>query len=216
MPDEVVQTEQLVNEEQIECLIGNLTLPVPPRKMRIKQVLKIDEIEIKGRSGKIKQPTGYQDAQITIDLEICDREEGGKVVETARERFEQIQGLFRPSREAIQQPQEIVSTLTDACGIRQVLIKELEMHDNELDYISCTLQLTEFESVENQLKAQAQEQMASDEAEKQGEEAIAGNEKLNESLGNPDDDYLNRQYEQGKSDAMGEDYSGERPGDDTG
>ena len=216
MPDEIVQTEQLVNEEQIECLIGNITLPVPPRQMRIKQVLKIDEIEIKGRSGKIKQPTGYQDAQITIDLEICDKEEGGKVVETARERFEQIQGLFRPSREAIQEPQEIVSTLTDACGIRQVLIKELEVHDNELDFISCTLQLTEFESVKNQLKAQVQEQMASDEAETKGEEAIAGNEKLNESLGNPDDDYLSGQYEQGKSDAMGEDYPGERPGDDTG
>ena len=216
MPDEIVQTEQLVNEEQIECLIGNITLPVPPRQMRIKQVLKIDEIEIKGRSGKIQQPTGYQDAQITIDLEICDKEEGGKVVETARERFEQIQGLFRSSREAIQEPQEIVSTLTDACGIRQVLIKELEVHDNELDFISCTLQLTEFESVENQLKVQAQEQMASDEAETKGEEAIAGNEKLNESLGNPDDDYLNRQYEQGKSDAMGEEYPGEAPGDDTG
>lgn len=216
MPDETVQTEQLVNEEQIECLIGNVTLPVPPRSMRIKQALKIDEIEIKGRSGKIKQPIGYQDAQITIDLEICNKEEGGKVVETARERFEQIQGLFRPSREAIQEPQEIVSTLTDACGIRQVLIKELEVHDNELDYISCTLQLTEFESVENQLKAQAQEQMTSEEAEELGEEAIAGNEKLNEALGNPDDDYLSRQYEQGKSDAMGEDYPSERPSDDTG
>ena len=216
MPDETVQTNQIVNEEQIECLIGNITLPVPPRRMRIKQALKIDEIEIKGRSGKIKQPIGYQDAQITINLEICNKEEGGKVVETARERFEQIQGMFRPSRETIQEPQEIVSTLTDACGIRQVLIKELEVHDNELDYISCTLQLTEFESVDNQLKAQAQEQMASDEAEAQGEEAITGNEKLNESLGNPDDDFLKRQYEQGKSDAMGEDYSGIRPGDDTG
>jgi len=216
MPEETIQTEQLTNEEQIECLIGSVTLPVPPRHMRIKQALKIDEIEIKGRSGKIKQPIGYQDSLITIDLEICNKEEGGKVVESARERFEQIQGMFRPSREAIQEPQEIVSTLTDACGIRHVLIKELEIHDNELDYISCTLQLTEFESVENQLKAQAQEQMASEEAEAQGEEAIAGNEKLNESLGNPDDDYLSRQYEQGKSDAMGEDYPGILPDDDTG
>lgn len=216
MPDETIQTEQVVNKDQIDCLIGSVTLPVPPRHMRIKQALKIDEIEIKGRSGKIKQPIGYQDAHITIDLEICNKEEGGKVVETARERFEQIQGMFRPSREAIQEPQDIVSTLTDACGIRQVLIKELEVHDNELDYISCTLQLTEFESVENQLQAQAQEQATVDEAEAKGEEAIVGDEKLNESLGNPDDDYLNRQYEQGKSDAMGEEYSGERPGDDTG
>ena len=138
------------------------------------------------------------------------------MVGTARERFEQVQGLFRPSREALPEPQEIVSTLTDACGIRQVLIKELEVHDNELDFISCTLQLTEFESVENQLKAQVQEQMASDEAEQKGAEAIAGDEKLNESLGHPGDDYLSRRYEQGKSDAMGEGYPSERPSDDTG
>ena len=214
MPEEI-QARQLVNEEQIECMIGGVTLPVPPRRMRIKQALKIDEIEIKGRSGKVKQPVGYQDSQITIELEICDREEGGKVVETARERFEQVQGLFRSSREALPEPQEIVSTLTDACGIRQVLIKEIEVHDNELDYISCTLHMTEFESVENQLKTQAQEQEAVAEAEQRGEEAIAGDEKLNEALGNPDDDYLNRQYEQGKSDAMGEDYPAETPGDDT-
>jgi len=215
MPDEDTQARQLVNEEQIECIIGSVTLPVPPRSMRIKQALKIDEIEIKGRSGKVKQPVGYQDSEITLDLEICDKEEGGKVVETARERFEQVQGLFRSSREALPEPQEIVSTLTDACGIRQVLIKELEVHDNELDYISCTLQLTEFESVENQLKTQAQEQEAAAEAEAKGEEAIAGDEKLNEALGNPEDDYLSQRYEQGKTDAMGEDYPGERPDDDT-
>ncbi len=204
MPDEEVETHRLENEHQIECLIGGVILPVPPRSMHIKQALKIDEIEIRGRSGKIKQPVGFKDSEITLELEICDREEGGKVIETARERFEQVQRLFRPSREALPEPQEIVSTLTDACGIRQVLIKELEVHDNELDYISCTLQMTEFESVENQLKTQAQQQEAAAEAEQRGEEAIAGDEKLNEALGNSEGDYLRDRYEQGKADEMGE------------
>lgn len=126
-----------------------------------------------------------------------------------------MQGLFRASREALPQPVEIVSTLTDACGIRQVLIKELEVHDNELDYISCTLHLTEFESVENQLQTQAQQQQAAVEAEAKGAEAIAGDEKLSEALGGPEDDTLHRRYEQGKADAMGEEYPGEAPGDDT-
>jgi len=215
MPDDTVQEQHVENTEQIECMIGDLVLPVPPRRMRIKQALKIDEIEIKGRSGKIKQPIGYQDSQITIDLEICNKEEEGNVVETARERFEQIQKLFRESRESLPEPKEIVSTLTDACGIRQVLIKEIEVHDNELDYISCTLHLTEFESVENQLKTQAREQEAVSEAGQRGDEAIAGDEKLNEALGNPEDDYLNSRFEQGKTDAMGEEYPGEAPGDDT-
>jgi len=208
MPEELTEIRQVRNEEQIECLIGGVTLPVPPRRMRIKQALKIDEIEIKGRSGKIKQPVGYQDSQVSIELEICDREEGGKVVETARERFEQVQGLFRASREALPQPVEIVSTLTDACGIRQVLIKELEVHDNELDYISCTLHLTEFESVENQLKTQAQQQQVAAKAESRGAEAIAGDAKLTEALGGAEDDYLIRQYDRGKADAMGEQAPG--------
>ena len=211
---EEVETQQR-NEQQIECMIGAVVLPVPPQRMSIKQSLKIDEIEIKGRSGKVKQPIGFHDSQITLTLEICDREEEGKVVETARERFEQVEKLFRPSREALPEPLDIVSTLTVSCGIRQVLIKELEVHDNELDFISCTLQLTEFESVENQLKTQAQEQAAADEAEAKGEEAIAGDEKLDEALGNPEDDYLNERYEQGKSDAMGGNYPGEAAGVDT-
>ncbi|MDP8238616.1 MAG: DUF6046 domain-containing protein [Candidatus Hatepunaea meridiana] len=178
------------------------------------RLVKVYEIEIKGRSGKIKQAIGYKDSQITITLEICNKEEDGNVVETARERFEQIQKLFRESRESLPEPKEIVSTLTDACGIRQVLIKEIEVHDNELDYISCTLHLTEFESVENQLKTQAHEQEAVAEAEQRGEKAIAGDEKLNEALGNPEDDYLNSRFEQGKTDAMGEEYPDETPGED--
>ena len=208
------QQRQVSNEEALECLLGGLQLPVPPRQMTIKQALKIDEIEIKGRSGKVKQPVGYEDAQISIELEICALEEGGKIVETARERFEKVQRLFRASREALPQPVEIVSTLTDACGIRKVLIKELEVHDNELDYIDCTLQLTEFESVANQLKNQAAESDAKKDAAAKSEEAIAGDKKLAEALGSPEEDYLKGQYDQGKADAMGEEYSDEAPGDD--
>lgn len=200
------QERQVTNDEALECLIGGVTLPVPPRQMTIKQSLKIDEIEIKGRSGKVKQPVGYEDAQITIELEICALEEGGKITETARERFEKVQRLFRASREALPQPVEIVSILTDACGIRKVLIKELEVHDSEFDYIACTLQLTEFESVANQLKNQAAESEAKSNAAAKSEEAIAGDKKLSEALGNPEADYLKQQYDQGKADAMGEEY----------
>lgn len=199
------QERRVTNDEALECLIGGVKLPVPPRQMTIKQALKIDEIEIKGRSGKVKQQVGYEDAQISIELEICAFEEGGKVVETARERFEKVQRLFRASREALPQPVEIVSTLTDACGIRKVLIKELEVHDNELDYIACTLQLTEFESVANQLKNQAAESEAKADAAAKSEEAIAGDKKLSEALSNPEADYLKAEYDQGKADAMGED-----------
>ena len=209
MPEELTQERQSRNSEAMECLLGGIVLPVPPASMSVKQALRIDEIEIKGRSGKVKQPIGFEDAAISIELELCDREEGDVIVETARERLGQIQRLFRSSREALPQPLEIVSALTETCGIRSVLFKELEVHDNELDYISCTLQLVEFESVENQLKSQAAEAGAREEAEAKSEEALAGDAKLNEALGNPDEDYLIQQYDQGKADAMGEEYPDE-------
>lgn len=209
MPDLVVEERQSRNSEAMECLLGGVVLPVPPASMRIRQSLKIDEIEIKGRSGKVKQPVGYEDAEISIELELCDREEGDALALTARERLEQLQKLFRSSKEALPQPLEIVSVLTEACGVQRVLFKELEVHDNELDFISATLQLTEFESVENQLKQQAAESSARAKAEAKGEEAIAGDAKLNEALGSPDEDYLIREYDQGKADAMGEEYPAE-------
>jgi len=204
MAEELPSERQSRNAESLECLLGGVVLPVPPRRMRVKQTLKIDEIEIKGRSGKVKQPIGYEDAEITVDLELCDREEGGQVVETVRERLEQLQRLFRSSRESLPQPVEIVSTLTEACGVRQVLIKELEVGDGDCDSIECTLQLVEFESVENQLKQQAAEAQAKATAEAKSEEALAGEAKLNEALGNPEEDYLIQQYDRGKSAAMGE------------
>jgi hypothetical protein len=210
--EDQLQERQVSNDEALECLLGGVKLPVPPRQMTIKQALKIDEIEIKGRSGKVKQPVGYEDAQVSIELEICALEEGGKVTETARERFEKVQRLFRASREALPQPVEIVSTLTDACGIRKVLIKELEVHDSEFDYIACTLQLTEFESVANQLKNQAAESAAKSDAAAKGEEAIAGDQKLSEALSSPEEDYLKEKYDQGKADAMGEDIPADEDG----
>lgn len=203
MPEEVLEERSSVNHSPLECLLGSVVLPVPPAAMRIRQVLKIDEIEIKGRSGKVKQPIGYEDAEITIELELCDREEGEVVVETASERLQKLQKLFRSSQEALPQPLDIVSPLTEACGIRQALFKEFEVHDNELDYLTCTLQLTEFTSVENQLKAQAAEVSARAEAAAKSEEVLAGNAKLNEALGSPDEDYLLREYDRGKDKAMG-------------
>jgi len=223
MADETIEQ---TNSQPMEVMLGELILPVPPRQMRIRQELKIDEIDIPGRSGKIKQPVGYQDSQITIDLEICDKEETGSVskqgneysasgyalTETALERFKQIQTLFRKDRNTVQQPVPIVSPLTEACGIQQVLIKELEIHDNELDYISCTLNLTEFESVESQIENLIAEEQAVQQVE-DSEEYQNGVDNMNSSLGE-DDDYLIEQFQSGKADAMGGEYNGESPADD--
>jgi len=204
-------TEVTTNPLPMEVKLGDLTLSLPPRQMKIKQTLKIDEIEIPGRSGKVKQPVGYEDSEITLELEIPHQETGLQVVKTAGERFREIQALFRPSPDSIQAPITIVSTLTEACGIEQVLIKDIDLHDDpEYDYLVCTLTLTEFDSIANQLLEQAQAQKRAEEA---AEEAEAN---MPEELKNPPDNYLVDQFNAGKSDAMGEEYQGEAPGEDTG
>jgi len=204
-------TEVTSNSESMEVKLGDLTLSVPPRQMKIKQTLKIDEIEIPGRSGKVKQPVGYEDSEITIELEIPHQENGLQVVKTAQERFKEIQALFRPSADTIQSPIPIISTLTEACGIQQVLIRDIELQDDpDFDYLTCTLTLTEFDSIANQLQEQAQAQQQAAEATEEVEQNMP------EELKDPPDNYLLDQFNAGKSEAMGGEYQGETPGEDTG
>ncbi|MBC8204966.1 MAG: hypothetical protein H8E87_05595 [FCB group bacterium] len=212
MAEAIEEASQVTtNSGPLEVKIGDLVLSIPPRQMKIKQTLKIDEIEIPGRSGKVKQPVGYEDSEISIELEISHQEIGLQVVKTAEDRFREIQALFRPSPDTIQSPVPIVSSLTEACGIEQVLIKDLELHDDpEYDYIVCTLTLTEFDSIANQLLEQAQTQEAAEQAAQEAEENMP------EELKNPPDNYLVDQFNSGKANAMGEDYPGESAGDDNG
>ena len=204
------------NNTYMEVMLGGVILPVPPKHMKIKQSMKVDEIEIPGRSGKVKQPIGYEDAEISLTLEIPATYENGRIKEKAPDRFKTIQHLFRSSKDAKPQAVDIASTLTESCGINQVLIKSVEVSDSSLDMVSVNLTLSEYESIEVQLESQAQELESKAEAQEKGEEAIAGDEMLNETLGRQENDYLSQQYEAGKTDAMGGEFDGETPSEDIG
>ena len=203
------------NNTYMEVMLGGVVLPVPPKNMKIKQSMKVDEIEIPGRSGKVKQPIGYEDSEITLSLEIPATYFNGRIKEKAPDRFKAIQSLFRGSKDSKPQAVDIASTLTETIGIKQVLIKSVEISDSTMDLVSVNLTLSEYESIEVQLESQVQELEAKEEAQEKGEEAIAGDENLNEALGSPENDYLSEQYEAGKSDAMGGEFEGESPVEDT-
>ena len=60
--------------------------PVPHRQMSIRQSVKIDEADIPGRSGKIKQAVGYEDTNITISLQLVDEEnKAGQITKSRSE-----------------------------------------------------------------------------------------------------------------------------------
>lgn len=149
MLGELLQT--LTNDRPVDVMLGDLVLPVPPRKMRIRQAAKIDEIEVPGRNGKVKQAVGYESAEFSLQLEVCDREVGGVVVETAKERVETLTALFKPEQTAVPQVVPIVSELTELFRVRDVLIRDLEVAENsDYGHYDVTITLAEFESSENQ------------------------------------------------------------------
>ena len=82
--------------------------------------------------------------------------------------------------------------------------------DPEYDYLICTLTLTEYDSIANQLLEQVQTQQQAEQAAQEVEE------NLPEELTDPPDSYLVDQFNAGKTEAMGEEYQDETAGDDTG
>lgn len=184
-----------------------MVFPVPPRAMQVKQSIKIDEVKIPKKSGSIRQPTGYESAEITVDLELVPEESlDGTLITSPIERLRALQILFRDGRASLPKPVYIVSPLTDLIGIRQVLIQELTAdEDGESNWIPVHLVLVEYESIKTQLEHQAASAVASSEAGQQGAEAIEGDENLDRNLG----------YVADRWDAGLEAGSGEPPAQDT-
>ncbi len=190
----------LRNLSEIPFMLGGLTFIVPPKAMTVKQAIKVDEVSIPKKSGKVRHVTGYEPAEITVELEVCD-EEGldGVLVQPALERLRILQCLFRDGRAALPTAVEIVSPLTDLIGIRQVFIQELTANeDGTFDWIPVHLVLTEYESVKTQLENQAAGAGASNAAAAQGAEEIEGNEELNRELG-----YVRDQFNAGMEEGSG-------------
>ena len=128
--------------------------PVPHGQMRVRQEVRIDEVEAPGRSGKIKQAVGYQDSEINIGLKLYSDDgstsspQAGK---TALDKYTVLQDAFRKRDNADSLPRvfSIQSPLTDACRIQTVLFKGLEIADAEgTDQLEVTVSLTEFEPIE--------------------------------------------------------------------
>lgn len=195
------------NLTEIPFSLGGLVFPVPPRAMQVKQAVKIDEVKIPKKSGSIRQPTGYESAEITVDLELVPEESlDGTIITAPIERLRPLQKLFRDGRASLPKPVEIISPLTDLFGIRQVLIQELTSdEDGESNWIPVHLVLVEYESIKTQLEHQAASAAASTAAGQEGADTIQANGALDRQLG-----YVRDQFNAG----LQEGSTGEAPGDD--
>jgi len=143
--------------------IANLLFqfPVPHRQMSVRQVSKIDEVKIPGRSGKQKQAVGYEDTEISIGITLVDREDKtGTVTYSAVQQFQELQAAFRDRSKPVATKTAVPGTavanvptvfaiksrLTDACGIKTVVFKGLDVADVTGDTaLDVSLTMVEFE-----------------------------------------------------------------------
>ena len=190
------------------------TFPVPHNRMRVRQEAKIDEVKIPGRSGKVKQAIGYQDSEVEIEIDLVDEEDPTGIVRSAVEQFSTLQDAFRKrDKESLPRMFSIASRLTDACRIKTVLFKGLEVTEEPGNTdLKVTISLTEFEPIEMQVDRQKLETQAAREAGEQASAAVAAS---GEEIGaDSEESPLLAAFRDGRADAMGGAYDGELPGDD--
>ena len=205
-------------------------LPVPHRRMSIRQAIKIDEADVPGRSGKIKQPVGYDDTEIKIDILLVDEDAQGEslvirrpdgtwgVVRSAREQLEELQRAFRDRSEPVVRGNRasnragatryvptifsIQSPLTDSCGIKTVLFQDFSVQDVEgTTDLQVRISLIEFEPVAAQVEKRRNE--ARERAAAQDQAAAAAAENPEDGPLPGDESPLAAAFRQGKADAMG-------------
>ena len=193
--------------------------PVPHRQMSVRQAVKVDEVIIPGRSGKIKQAVGYEDTEITISLLLVDEEDRtGTITRSAIDQLGELQTAFRDRSDPVGDGQSatagyvvptlfsIQSRLTDACKIKTVLFKGFDVSEQPgTTDLEVAISFTEFEPVAVQVEKRGREAVQKSQAAQQAEEAVKAEEASNgaheDAVGS--EDPLAASFRAGKAAAMG-------------
>ena len=195
--------------------------PVPHQQMSVRQAVKVDEVNIPGRSGKVKQAVGYEDTEVSISLTLVDEDDrSGNVTRSALEQFRELQDAFRDRSDPVTEAGasssgfsyavptifSIQSRLTDACGIKTVLFRGLEVNDvTGESTLYAQLDLAEFEPVARQVERRKREAAELKKAKAAAGDAAGYDAKAakahDEEVG--EESPLAKAYREGKADAMG-------------
>jgi hypothetical protein len=122
--------------------VAGISIPGQFKSIEISHAATIDEIE--DESGKKKkQPTGYEDAKIAIELILEETTE-----KSVTEQIEEIQKLFKSKDQTKAKVFKIVNSDTAARNIYKVYFKSLT-HKNSLSisYASASLEFVEYNPI---------------------------------------------------------------------
>ncbi|WP_427340602.1 hypothetical protein [Caloranaerobacter sp. DY30410] len=105
--------------------VGGILLPGIFQKLEVESNAKVDEIDIKGKSVKPKQATGYEDAKIKITLILKANDD-----EDEYEQLVKIQNVFKRPGQEKPIVYEIFNKHLNARGISKVIFKKLTTKEN--------------------------------------------------------------------------------------
>jgi len=121
------------------------TLPGIVDQIRIDNSLLIDEVEIQGRSGKVKVVQGWNDAAVSVSLTLLDNPGEGSTRWDALKRlagaFKKVAGGGKPATYTVSHP------MISAWGTRKMLFKSLDTSEGRTRRkITATLEFVEYDS----------------------------------------------------------------------
>lgn len=120
--------------------VGGVVLPGLFKSIEISQQITIDEQDVEGSNKKAKQVTGYEDADISIELVLDDSE-----TETKYQKLAAIQAVFRKPGQSLPTVYDIVNEDTAARNISRVIFKNLShKKQNTSEQLPVTLQFTTY------------------------------------------------------------------------
>lgn len=130
----------MIYTEDASIKIGGVILPGIYKSVEVSADALIEEQEVEGSAVKPKQAMGYEDAKITIDLELWDSTGQNK-----EDKLRLIQDIFRQTGQDKPEAKEIISSQTDLRGVNKVILKNLTSKiSNKKDNISVMLELWEY------------------------------------------------------------------------
>lgn len=127
----------MIIAEGSEIKVGGIILPGIFQKSEIEADAKIDEVDVKGKSVKPKQATGYEDAKITLEILLIADD-----MEDEYTKLEKIQSIFKQKNQQLPQVHEIFNKHLNTRGITRVLFKQL--HSKETNKENAILVKCEF------------------------------------------------------------------------
>jgi hypothetical protein len=128
----------IIDESTVK--VGGVILPGIFKSFEIKGSAKVEEVDVKGRSTKPKQATGYSDAKLNLEIRLLDDDN-----KTALEKLKTIQALFKKSGQKKPTVHEIVSEHTSVRGITKVIFKDLTTKEkSDKSEMSVSLEFWEY------------------------------------------------------------------------